>query len=84
MAAAVVEEADADEQLCRIREINSGMFCFIPEYLFTALREIGNDNRQREFYLPDVLSILRRNNYPIDAQKVEDAKEVLGVNSTNS
>jgi len=77
----VVEEADADEQTKQIREINSGMFCFTPAYLFSALQEVGNDNRQGEYYLPDVLTILRRDGYPIAAQKVDDPDEVLGVNS---
>ena len=77
----VIEEADAGEQTRLIKEINSGMFCFAPTYLFSALREVRNDNQQGEYYLPDVLTILRRHNYPVAAQKVEDPNEVWGVNS---
>jgi len=77
----IVEEADADEDIRRIREINSGMFCFSSGYLFTALREVGNDNIQAEYYLPDVLSILARDSHPIAAQVVSDPREVWGVNS---
>jgi UDP-N-acetylglucosamine diphosphorylase/glucosamine-1-phosphate N-acetyltransferase len=77
----IVEEADADEEIRLIREINSGMFCFAPGYLFEALHKVSNNNEQGEYYLPDVLAILRKNGYPIAAQKVKDANEVLGVNS---
>jgi UDP-N-acetylglucosamine pyrophosphorylase len=77
----IVEEADADENIRLICEINSGMFCFTPGYLFEALHKVGNRNEQGEYYLPDVLAILRKDGYPIAAQKVEDANEVLGVNS---
>jgi len=77
----IVEEADANEEIRRIREINSGMFCFSSEYLFTALREVSNDNKQAEYYLPDVVPILARDSHPIAAQVVSDHREVWGVNS---
>ena len=77
----VVEEADADERIRRIHEINSGMFCFTPAYLFRALQKVDNRNQQGEYYLPDVLPLLRSQSYPIAAQKVKDPSEILGVNS---
>jgi len=77
----VVEQADANLGTGRIREINSGIFCFDPAYLFPVLEEVGNQNRQGEHYLPDVLAILRRDSHPIAAQEVENADEILGVNS---
>jgi UDP-N-acetylglucosamine diphosphorylase/glucosamine-1-phosphate N-acetyltransferase len=77
----IVEEADADERTSKVREINSGMFCFVPGYLFEALHRVRNHNRQGEYYLPDVLTILRDDGHPIAAQKVKDSNEVLGVNS---
>ncbi len=77
----IVEEADADEHTRKVREINSGMFCFVPGYLFEALHRVQNHNRQGEYYLPDVLTIMRDNGHPIAAQKVKDSNEVLGVNS---
>jgi UDP-N-acetylglucosamine diphosphorylase/glucosamine-1-phosphate N-acetyltransferase len=77
----VVEQADADPQIELIHEINSGMFCFDTKYLFLALEKVDNQNRQEEYYLPDVLTILRSRGHPIAAQKVEDQNEILGVNS---
>ncbi len=77
----IVEEADADIKIKAIREINSGMFCFDPGYLFTALHRVDNENQQGEYYLTDVLRILRHDNHPVAAQKINDANEVLGVNS---
>ncbi len=80
LVAEVVEEVDADESTRRIREINSGMFCFSATYLFKALQRVKNDNQQGEYYLPDVVSILQQDGHPVAAQKVTDSKEVLGVN----
>ncbi|MFC1476150.1 sugar phosphate nucleotidyltransferase [Candidatus Zixiibacteriota bacterium] len=77
----IVEEADADEQTRQVREINSGMFCFAPGYLFQALHMVGKQNRQGEYYLTDVLTILRHDGYVVAAHKVKNAHEVLGVNS---
>jgi len=77
----IVEDVDADEQTRQVREINSGMFCFSPGYLFKALRKVKNQNEQGEYYLPDVLTILQQDGHPIAAQKVEDSDQILGVNS---
>ncbi len=81
LVAEIVEEADADEATRQIREINSGMFCFSATYLFEALRRVKNDNKQGEYYLPDVVSILQREGHPVAAQKAKDSSEVLGVNN---
>ena len=43
-----------------IKEINAGTYAFDGAPLADALEPISNDNAQGEYYLPDVLPILRR------------------------
>ena len=77
----IVEEKDATEEERAGKEVNSGIYCFSARDLFSALREVGCDNAQGEYYLPDVLSILRRRGEKIWAVAAEDYEETLGVNS---
>ena len=46
-----------------------------------ALSKVTNDNRQGEFYLTDTIALLAAEGRPILALKVDDAREVLGVNT---
>lgn len=76
----IVEHRDASEQERAIREINSGMYLFSAKELAEALKEIGNDNDQGEYYLTDTLEILIKKGYKVSAYKVADPDEVMGVN----
>lgn len=77
----IVEEKDATPQERRIKEINSGLFCFQAPALFPALRKVRADNRQGEYYLTDVISIFRRENRRVAALLCPHPEEILGVNS---
>jgi len=72
---------DATAEELEIREINSGTYVFAGASLATALGEIGNDNAQGEYYLPDVLAVMRGRGEPVAAHVAEDAAINLGVNS---
>jgi bifunctional UDP-N-acetylglucosamine pyrophosphorylase/glucosamine-1-phosphate N-acetyltransferase len=72
------EDATAAE--LEIREINSGIYAFAGAALAPALARVGNDNAQGEYYLPDVLPLLRRQGHLVTALQLEDADETLGVN----
>ncbi len=77
----IVEHKDATEAEREVREVNSGIYCFEREELFSALTEVGCDNAQGEYYLPDVLTILRARGEKIWAIAAENYQETLGVNS---
>jgi bifunctional UDP-N-acetylglucosamine pyrophosphorylase / glucosamine-1-phosphate N-acetyltransferase len=70
---------DATELELHIREINTGMYAFDGAELRGALEHVRTDNAQGEFYLPDVLPILREHERTVDAYEITDASE-LGVN----
>lgn len=79
--AAIVEHRDASDEQRRIREINSGIYAFDLDPLFDALRHVGSGNVQGEYYLPDLVRIYRGRGLVVEALRLEDPREVLGVNS---
>jgi bifunctional UDP-N-acetylglucosamine pyrophosphorylase/glucosamine-1-phosphate N-acetyltransferase len=81
MLAEIVEHKDASEDVLRINEVNTGLFCFDNRRLFEALAEVRNDNVQAEYYLPDTIKIMRSRGLPVAVVTAEDPREGLGVNS---
>jgi bifunctional UDP-N-acetylglucosamine pyrophosphorylase / glucosamine-1-phosphate N-acetyltransferase len=79
--ARIVEERDASSTERQIREINSGIYAFELAGLFEAVRSIGAENAQREYYLPDLFAIFRRRGATVETFCVPDPDEVLGINS---
>jgi bifunctional UDP-N-acetylglucosamine pyrophosphorylase/glucosamine-1-phosphate N-acetyltransferase len=77
----IVEEKDAGDEERQIREINSGLFCFGKGRLFEALSATGRDNAQGEYYLTDVIDVLKRKGEMVCAFRAEDPWEVCGVNT---
>ncbi len=76
-----VEEKDADDEIRRIREINSGIYVFKAELLFHYLRFIGTDNVQGEYYLTEVLPLMRKDHKTVALQVADDPDEIQGVNT---
>lgn len=72
---------DATEAELGIKEINSGTYVFSGESLATALDEIDSDNAQGEYYLPDVLAVMRGRGDRVLAHVAEDTAVNLGVNN---
>ena len=50
---------DATEEELAIREVNTGTYAFDGAALAEALEGISNDNAQGEYYLGDVLPLIR-------------------------
>jgi bifunctional UDP-N-acetylglucosamine pyrophosphorylase/glucosamine-1-phosphate N-acetyltransferase len=71
---------DATPAELQISEINSGVYAFAGGALLTALAEVGNHNAQGEYYLPDVLPILRGQGHLVTAFELDDLDETLGIN----
>ena len=71
---------DATDAELEIREVNAGTYAFSATSLEKALAGLSNDNAQGEYYLPDVLPLIRRDGLAVLAHKVEDHSVNLGVN----
>jgi bifunctional UDP-N-acetylglucosamine pyrophosphorylase/glucosamine-1-phosphate N-acetyltransferase len=76
----IVEERDATAVERRIREVNSGIYCFDAASLWTALARVAPDNDQRELYLTDVVGLLAARRRRVETFRVDDPLEVAGVN----
>jgi bifunctional UDP-N-acetylglucosamine pyrophosphorylase/glucosamine-1-phosphate N-acetyltransferase len=78
---ATVEERDATEEQRRIREVNAGAYVVRRDFLFAALDQVRNDNRQGEFYLPDIVGIGLGQGCKVATMRVEDSREMMGINT---
>jgi bifunctional UDP-N-acetylglucosamine pyrophosphorylase/glucosamine-1-phosphate N-acetyltransferase len=71
---------DATAAELAIKEVNSGIYAFDGAALLDALDHLRADNAQREYYLPDVLPLIRHAGGKVAAHVVEDHTVALGVN----
>lgn len=76
----IVEHKDANEEELLVNEINTGTYCFNNKDLFHALQNVSNENVQGEYYLPDVIEILKNEKRLVTAYLTADFEETLGVN----
>lgn len=76
----IVEERDATPDEARIREINSGIYCFRAGPLFEVLPALSADNAQGEYYLTDAVGLLIGRGYPVAAYRTANSVEVEGIN----
>lgn len=77
----IVEHRDATAAERAVTEINSADYVFDLAAVRSALAEVTTDNQQGEYYLTDTIAILKARGATILAHKVDDAREVLGVNT---
>lgn len=78
--ARVVEEKDASEEEKKVKEINSGIYCFEAGEVFTALKNLNTGNAQGEYYLTDVLEILKSDYRKVAVLLHKEDEEIYGVN----
>ena len=76
----IAEERDASPAERAITEVATMAYAFRREALFDALPLVGTDNRQREYYLPDTLRILKSKGERIGVMAV-DFGGVVGINN---
>ncbi len=76
----IVEQKDATTEEAQVKEINTGTYCFDNELLFAALENLNTDNAQGEYYLTDIIEILKADGKNVAAYQTDDFDESLGVN----
>jgi bifunctional UDP-N-acetylglucosamine pyrophosphorylase / glucosamine-1-phosphate N-acetyltransferase len=77
----IVEAKDASAEEKKIDEVNAGIYVFDAEHLFDNLRNLSNSNAQGEYYLTDLLGVLRKSGKRVGAVIAADPVEAVGVNS---
>lgn len=76
----IVEQKDCTTEEQLVKEINTGTYCFDNVKLFSALEQIRNDNAQQEYYLTDVIGIMKAQGDIVQAYCTLDNSEAIGVN----
>lgn len=76
----IVEQKDCTPEEAAVNEINTGTYCFDNRKLFDALSKVTNDNAQGEYYITDVVGILRGEGEKVAAYATKDLTESIGVN----
>ena len=75
-----IEFKDLTEELQHITEINIGVMIFKSTLLFKTLKNVNNNNSQNEYYLPDVINILSKNN-KIGVFKTDNVPDLFSFNT---
>ena len=75
----IVEHRDASPDELNIREINTGIYLFELDVFGPALRQIGTNNSQSEYYLTDVVAVLASTGHCVGSV-IAPASETAGVN----
>lgn len=76
----IVELKAATEQQKQITEINTGIYCFEAAALFDALARVKRNPASGEYYLTDVIEVMRRAGRRLAACKAIDREEITGIN----
>lgn len=76
----IVEHKDCNEEELKINEMNAAIYCFDIESLLSSLEKLSNNNSQGEYYLTDVIGILKEEGKKVGALSI-DYEETIGVNS---
>ncbi len=76
----IVEHKDCTEEELKINEMNAAIYCFDIEKLLNSLDKLSNNNNQGEYYLTDVIGILKEEGNKVGAVTI-DYEETIGVNS---
>ena len=71
---------DASADQLEVKEVNAGTYAFSAARLAEALDGLTNENAQGEYYLPDVLPLIRKGGGKVIAHLVADPAVNLGVN----
>ncbi|MGW8370181.1 MAG: bifunctional UDP-N-acetylglucosamine diphosphorylase/glucosamine-1-phosphate N-acetyltransferase GlmU, partial [Gammaproteobacteria bacterium] len=77
---AIVEQADASDDILRIREINTGNLTAPAAKLRDWIGRLDRSNAQGEYYLTDVVEQAVADGTPVTGVIIGSAQEALGIN----
>ena len=80
-ATAIVEQKDCTAEQALVKTCNAGVYCFDAGLLRAHISELTCENAQKEYYLTDMVGILRAHGGAMAAVDCPDAVELMGVNS---
>ncbi|MBE0700230.1 MAG: NTP transferase domain-containing protein, partial [Acholeplasmataceae bacterium] len=75
----IVEDNDCNDIQKQIKEVNSGVYVINNKYLFQTLRKIEINVRKGEYYLTDIVELMRHD-YKVGSFLVRKSYMMMGVN----
>jgi bifunctional UDP-N-acetylglucosamine pyrophosphorylase/glucosamine-1-phosphate N-acetyltransferase len=78
---AIVEYRDADNEIRRLKEVNTATYCFNYSDLVPMLEKIKPENAQSEYYLTDTIALFKAAGLKVSVLQSDNPNEGLGVNS---
>lgn len=78
---AIVEEKDATDEQREINEINTGLMVVNGKNLKKWVNSLKNENKQKEFYLTDIVELAMKDGVTVTPVIVDSSIEVLGINT---
>ena len=78
--AEIVEAKDAAPEILALQTVNAGTYCFRSRDLWPTLSRVTNDNRAGEFYLTDVIGLLREAGQSVVGELISE-REMTGINT---
>ena len=76
----IVEEKDASDEEKKITAVNAGVYLFKSTFLREYLPRLDNQNKQKEYYLTDLIAFAHRDRKGVKALLVNE-ETYMGVNS---
>ena len=77
----IVEQKDCTPEEAAVQVCNAGVYCFDAALLAAHIDELTCENVQHEYYLTDMVGILRAHGAPLAALACANGVELMGVNS---
>jgi len=80
----IIEEKDCSQEQKQIKKINCGIYAFNTDILCKYLPYLSNNNSQKEYYLTDIIEIIKINeNIEVDTFNITKDKnhEITGINT---
>ena len=76
----IVEEKDASPTERWVDEVNTGLMACSAGRMRRWLKNVGNQNAQKEYYLTDVIAMAVADGVKVDGVLAEDHNETRGIN----
>jgi bifunctional UDP-N-acetylglucosamine pyrophosphorylase/glucosamine-1-phosphate N-acetyltransferase len=78
---AIREQKNVSKAEDQIKEINVGVYCFKAQALFETLKKVRLNPAKKEFYLTDVIELLRSQGEKVETLTTQDPSVAFGVNT---